>query len=96
MLLPTVRVLPSLASAGSALFKSYPKLIYTMATSWLGVIPPPPGIEPNFQDPPNQLHANIAVHTVFLTLTTLSVAVRLYTRTVITKAAIGADDCTLL
>lgn len=66
-----------------------------MATGWLGSIPPPIGIDPNFVDPPSQLHGNIALHTVCLTLVTASVAIRLYTRLFITKVPLGVDDGTL-
>jgi hypothetical protein len=63
-----------------------------MATGWLGAIPPPLGVEPNIVNPPSQLQGNIALHTVCLTLATVAVAVRLYTRTFITKASPGLDD----
>ncbi|KAF2682316.1 hypothetical protein K458DRAFT_57001 [Lentithecium fluviatile CBS 122367] len=63
-----------------------------MATGYLGALPPPPGVEPNFDDPPSQLSANIALHTVCLTAATLAVAIRLYTRTIVTKNKLGIDD----
>ncbi|EGE08775.1 hypothetical protein TEQG_08818 [Trichophyton equinum CBS 127.97] len=64
-----------------------------MATQWLGAIPPPPGVTPNIIDPPSQLSGNIALHTVCLTLATAAVAMRVYTRTVVTRTNMGADDC---
>lgn len=64
-----------------------------MASQWLGSIPPPPGVEPNFIDPYDHMTENIALHTVLLTLTTLAVGMRLYTRLRITKAKLGVDDC---
>lgn len=63
-----------------------------MATQWLGSIPPP-GVEPNFVDPPSQLHGNIALHTVCLTVVTAVVAMRLYTRSFIIRSSLGVDDC---
>ncbi|OAL72538.1 hypothetical protein A7D00_3540 [Trichophyton violaceum] len=63
-----------------------------MATQWLGAIPPPPGVTPNIIDPPSQLSGNIALHTVCLTLATAAVAMRVYTRTVVTCTKMGADD----
>lgn len=63
-----------------------------MATGWLGAIPPPLGVEPNFTNPTSQRDANIALHTVCLTLATASVALRLYTRVFITKTSLGVDD----
>lgn len=65
-----------------------------MATGWLGAIPAPNGTKPNFENPPSQLAGNIALHTVCLSLATLSVTVRLYTRAAITKTKLGIDDCT--
>lgn len=64
-----------------------------MATGWLGVIPPPPGVEENILNPTSQIHSNIALHTICLGLATASVVIRIYTRIFITKASVGADDC---
>lgn len=64
-----------------------------MATQWLGAIPPPPGVTPNIIDPPSQRSGNIALHTVCLTLATAAVAMRVYTRTIVTRTKMGADDC---
>jgi hypothetical protein len=64
-----------------------------MATGWLGVIPPPPGVEANIVNPTTQIHSNIALHTICLGLATTSVAIRFYTRIFITKASVGVDDC---
>ncbi|KAF3482730.1 putative Integral membrane protein Pth11-like [Arthroderma uncinatum] len=63
-----------------------------MATQWLGAIPPPPGVTPNIVDPPSQWNGNIALHTVCLTLATTAVAMRIYTRTIITRTKMGVDD----
>lgn len=58
-----------------------------------GLIPPPPGVEPNLIDPPSQTPNNIALHTICLTFVTLFVIIRLYTRIYITKAKLWIDDC---
>ncbi|KAF2203656.1 hypothetical protein GQ43DRAFT_411195 [Delitschia confertaspora ATCC 74209] len=69
-----------------------------MATQWgSGVLPPPPGIEPNLVDPSGQFHGNVALHSVLLTVATLSIGVRFYTRTFITRSKLGIDDfCCLI
>ncbi|PTB66043.1 GPCR, PTH11-type [Trichoderma citrinoviride] len=63
-----------------------------MTSQWLGSMPPPPGVEPNFIDPYDHMKENIALHSVLLTITTLAVGMRLYTRSIITKAKLGVDD----
>ncbi|KAK3934314.1 hypothetical protein QBC46DRAFT_400152 [Diplogelasinospora grovesii] len=63
-----------------------------MASGWLGAYPPPPGVTPNFDDPPSQIPGGIALHTVCLTLVTAAVAMRVYTRTRITRTKLGIDD----
>lgn len=67
-----------------------------MASQWGGSIPPPEGVEVNLVDPPSQLPNNIAMHTVCLTLVTMFVAIRVYTRLGINKARLGLDDCELV
>lgn len=53
---------------------------------------PPPGILPNFNNPPN-LHTSIfAAEAVCLTLTSLAVLIRLYTRHFLLRS-VGYDDC---
>ena len=64
-----------------------------MASQWIGALPPPPGIEPNFIDPPSQQNGNIALHTVLLSLATIFVSIRIYTRIWITKLDLGVEDC---
>ena len=61
-----------------------------------GSVPPLEGVIPNFQDPSDQLGANIAVHSIFLFINTLAVIMRFYTRTVINQCGLGIDDCLLL
>ncbi|KAI0451111.1 hypothetical protein F5B21DRAFT_488212 [Xylaria acuta] len=64
-----------------------------MSSQWSqGVIQPPEGVTPNFVDPPNQIEQSIPVHVVFLTLTTLCVAMRLYTRVHVSRVGLGIDD----
>lgn len=52
----------------------------------------PPGIEPNYIDPPDHRKQDIILHTVCLTLITCAVLMRTYTRTCISKS-FGLDDC---
>ncbi|KAI1088701.1 hypothetical protein F5B19DRAFT_470210 [Rostrohypoxylon terebratum] len=64
-----------------------------MSSQWSqGVVPPPPGVEPNFVNPENQMGGNIAIHTVFLTISTLSVIMRIYTRLYVSRVSLGVDD----
>ncbi|KKK18675.1 hypothetical protein P175DRAFT_0536098 [Aspergillus ochraceoroseus IBT 24754] len=65
-----------------------------MATQWFtgGSLPPPPGIEPEFDNPPSQLAGNIALHVVFLTVVTVAVAMRLFTRLRVLRSTLGIDD----
>ena len=52
---------------------------------------PPPGVVPNFDNPPSQRTAIIVLQTIFLTLTVLAVSTRVYVRTCIIKLW-GAED----
>ncbi|KAH8882982.1 hypothetical protein GQ53DRAFT_831171 [Thozetella sp. PMI_491] len=52
---------------------------------------PPPGFTSDFNSPDNYKHQNIILHSVVLTVTTLALLVRLYTRAVI-KKNVGVDD----
>lgn len=63
-----------------------------MASQWLGALPPPPGVTPDFVDPPTQRDGNIALHTVLLSLVTILVVLRLYTRVWVTKVPLGIED----
>ncbi len=56
------------------------------------VLPPPPGVRPNFVDPPSYETAIIALESVFLTLTLVAVGVRIFVRSQVTKIW-GWDDC---
>ncbi|KAF2113820.1 hypothetical protein BDV96DRAFT_578384 [Lophiotrema nucula] len=57
----------------------------------LGAMPPPPGVEPNFEDPDNRMRENITLHAIFLTLTTCCVLMRIYTRHFVIRK-LGWDD----
>lgn len=60
---------------------------------WLGAYPAPAGEVVNLIDPPDQRQGNTALHATCLTLVTISVAIRFYTRIYITKAVVGIEDC---
>ena len=55
-------------------------------------VPPPPGSTFNPNDPDNYKHADIIMHSVVLSIVTVCVMIRLYTRAVV-KKGMGADDC---
>ncbi|KAI1139407.1 hypothetical protein F5Y05DRAFT_425016 [Hypoxylon sp. FL0543] len=63
-----------------------------MSTEYSGAVQPPPGVEPNFIDPPSQQRGNIALHTVCLTLATAAVAMRLCIRTHACKTTLDIED----
>lgn len=58
----------------------------------VGVFPHPNGVVPNFVNPPDQRELQIAVHSISLTLMTIFVALRFYTRHFITRR-LASDDC---
>lgn len=58
----------------------------------IGVTPSPPGVAPNFIDPESQAQTNLVLLTLFLTLTTLFIIMRIYTRMFITRW-LSLDDC---
>ncbi|KAJ8132163.1 hypothetical protein O1611_g1459 [Lasiodiplodia mahajangana] len=57
--------------------------------------PPPPGVMPNFSDPPSQQVPMIVVSTVILTLTVIFVAIRVYTGLRILRR-FGIEECLTL
>ncbi|KAF2466569.1 uncharacterized protein BDR25DRAFT_336433 [Lindgomyces ingoldianus] len=63
-----------------------------MASQLGGALPPPPGVGPNFIDPPSQQRDNLIQHATCLTLISLFLAMRIYTRLYILRAKLGADD----
>ena len=58
----------------------------------LPAAPPPPGIIPNFVDPPTRVPVIVALEAVFITLMLLTVAMRIYVRLRVTKVW-GFEDC---
>lgn len=58
----------------------------------IGALPPPPGVIPNFTDPYSIGDGLKAAGILFVVLTSLSTAVRLYTKFCIIKAR-GWEDC---
>ncbi|KAI9375556.1 hypothetical protein BJX61DRAFT_549254 [Aspergillus egyptiacus] len=58
-------------------------------------VPPPPGVESNFDDPPSRQPAIIAMLAVFVSLMLLAVLVRVYARARILKSW-GWDDTTCI
>ena len=56
-----------------------------------GALPPPPGVTPNFVDPPSQDAVIIAVHAVLLALATLFVSMRGLLRAFVLRS-FGWDD----
>lgn len=53
---------------------------------------PPPGVTPNYDNPEYIGHRMVTVNAVCLTLSTIIIALRVYTRGWIVQA-IGVDDC---
>ncbi len=58
----------------------------------IGALPPPPGITPNFTNPYSIAEGLIAVGILCLTLTSLTTAMRIYTKLYIIKVH-GWEDC---
>ena len=57
-----------------------------------GVAPPPPGVTPNFAHPEYHSCGVVPITIVFLTLATIFLLLRLYTKARILKL-VGAEDC---
>jgi len=60
--------------------------------SKLPAAPPPPGVVPDFNSPDNYKTENIILHSIVLTVVTIAVMIRIYTRAVL-KKTFGLDDC---
>ncbi|OCL09525.1 hypothetical protein AOQ84DRAFT_220784 [Glonium stellatum] len=60
--------------------------------SKIPAVPPPPGVMFDPNNPDNYKSANIIMHSIILSIMTIAVVIRLYTRTVI-KKSVGVDDC---
>lgn len=72
-----------------------PKVIESIPPEILKTLPagtPPPGIQPNFSDPPTLFPAILGVGTAFLVLALLCFLIRIYTKFTISKRW-GWDDC---
>ncbi|KAH8726722.1 hypothetical protein GQ44DRAFT_705421 [Phaeosphaeriaceae sp. PMI808] len=59
--------------------------IFLQRDEVVGVIPPPPGITPNFTNPPSRTHAIITVHIVCTIIPALFTVLRFYTAFFITR-----------
>lgn len=53
---------------------------------------PPPGVIPNFVDPPNLLHIFILVLTLCVSLPTIAILLRMYTKLFILRKVVF-EDC---
>lgn len=60
--------------------------------SEIPALQPPPGITPNFINPPTIAPALIAVNGVFLALMLLAVSIRIYSKGLLLRS-LGWDDC---
>ena len=58
------------------------------------IIPPPPGVTPNYVDPYSLQRYDILCQIVCLTVSTLLVCMRLYTKVRVLRR-LGSDDCRL-
>ena len=63
----------------------------TDSTAEVGLMPPPPGVTPNFHHTTPVQVAFIAVFAVTFTLATIALVMRVYTRAFVVKA-LGFDD----
>ncbi|RAQ73408.1 hypothetical protein COH20_004991 [Aspergillus flavus] len=61
-----------------------------------GILPPPPEVEPNFINPQNQFHGCTPFVAFYLTINSLALVMRLYTRRFIIRASLAIDDCRAL
>lgn len=72
-----------------------PKLIESMPPALLKILPagkPPPGVQPNFVDPPTQVPVILGVGAAFGVLAVLCFSIRIYTKLALTKKWTW-DDC---
>lgn len=58
----------------------------------VGTVPPPPGVTPNFIDPPSLQHIILITNITLSFFSTFFVALRLYTTGLIIHS-VGVDDC---
>ena len=57
-----------------------------------GAVPPPPGETPNFVNPEYNPGGTVPVSAIFLTLSTIALSLRIYTKARVVKI-FGAEDC---
>lgn len=57
-----------------------------------GIVPPPPGVTPNFVDPYSRQHQLINASVIGLVLVLLVFAIRMWTRGFLMRS-LGQDDC---
>jgi len=69
-----------------------PRIIPAAASAHCGVLPPPPGVIADCDNPTTRSESNIALHTIMIFLATASLLIRLYTRYFILHS-MGLDDC---
>lgn len=62
------------------------------ATPEIGGLPPPPGVIPNFINPYSITTVGLGANILFLTLTTITTAIRCYTKVLVIQKQ-GWDDC---
>lgn len=60
----------------------------------IGGLPPPAGVIPNFTNPYSIITVGLAANLLFLTLTTITTAIRCYTKLFLIRKQ-GWDDCQL-
>ncbi|KAI4236121.1 MAG: hypothetical protein L6R40_006246 [Gallowayella cf. fulva] len=60
-----------------------------------GAVPAPPGVEPNFTNPVYHSGGIVPITAIFVTLSTVFLAIRIYTKAHIIKV-FGLEDCTIL
>ena len=58
----------------------------------IGAVPAPPGVKPNFKNPDYISGGIVPLSAVFVTFSTLFLAIRLYTKLRIIKV-FGSEDC---
>ena len=64
----------------------------TQTVTDIGIIPPPDGVTPNFIDPEYSSGGIVPICAVFLTLSTIFLVLRVYTKAHIIKI-FGLEDC---
>ncbi|PIG86102.1 hypothetical protein AARAC_008477 [Aspergillus arachidicola] len=57
-----------------------------------GILPPPPGVVPNFINPQNQFQGCTPFVAIYLAINSLALVMRLYTRRFIIRASLAIDD----